>query len=62
MAVKRAYPRSTVRKIVKAHSNRNISKNADIFVRRRWSQKLIKLINPGFPRLHSVCARVCILL
>jgi hypothetical protein len=28
------YPRGTVKRIVKAHSNRNLSKNADILVRR----------------------------
>jgi hypothetical protein len=27
------YPRGTVKRIVKAHSNRNVSKNADILVR-----------------------------
>ena len=32
MAGKRLYPRSTVKKIVKAHSNRSVSKNADILV------------------------------
>jgi hypothetical protein len=29
------YPRATVKKIVKAHSNRNVSKNVDVMVRRR---------------------------
>ncbi|KAF6219881.1 hypothetical protein HO133_003706 [Letharia lupina] len=30
MASKRLYPRSTIKKIVKAHSNRSLSKNADV--------------------------------
>ena len=34
MAAKRLYPRSTVKRIVKAHSNRNVSKTADILVSR----------------------------
>jgi hypothetical protein len=28
------YPRATVKKIVKAHSRRNVSKNVDVLVRR----------------------------
>jgi hypothetical protein len=27
------YPRATVKKIIKAHSNRNVSKNVDVMVR-----------------------------
>ena len=30
---KKAYPRATVKKIIKAHSNRNIKKNTDVTVR-----------------------------
>lgn len=33
MTVQKLYPRGTVRRIVKAHSNRSVSKNADILVR-----------------------------
>ena len=33
MAVKKAYPRATVRKILRAQSGRNLSKNVDILVR-----------------------------
>ena len=32
MAAKNLYPRSTVKRIVKAHSNRSISKNVDVLV------------------------------
>lgn len=32
-AAQKLYPRGTVKRIVKAHSNRNVSKNADILVR-----------------------------
>ncbi|KAF6231342.1 hypothetical protein HO173_010485 [Letharia columbiana] len=32
MASKRLYPRSTIKKIVKAHSNRSLSKNADVLI------------------------------
>jgi hypothetical protein len=33
MAGQKLYPRVTVKKIVKAHSNCNVSKNADVMVR-----------------------------
>ncbi|CAG8316767.1 unnamed protein product [Penicillium nalgiovense] len=32
MTVQKLYPRGTVRRIVKAHSNRSVSKNADILI------------------------------
>lgn len=32
MAPKRLYPRSTIKKIIKAHSRRSLSKNADLLV------------------------------
>ena len=32
MAVQKLYPRSTVKRIVKAHSKKNISRNADVMV------------------------------
>jgi len=35
MAPTKLYPRATVKKIVKAHSERNLSKNADVLVRTR---------------------------
>ncbi|KAE8146139.1 hypothetical protein BDV25DRAFT_163076 [Aspergillus avenaceus] len=31
-ATQKLYPRGTVKRIVKAHSNRNVSKNADILI------------------------------
>lgn len=30
---KKAYPKGTIKKIIKAHSNRNIKKNTDVTVR-----------------------------
>lgn len=35
------YPRATVKRIVKAHSNRPLSKNADIMVRHQLSATLL---------------------
>ncbi|KAK4133148.1 hypothetical protein BT67DRAFT_383262 [Trichocladium antarcticum] len=32
MAGRKLYPRATVKKIVKAHSNCNVSKNADVMI------------------------------
>lgn len=32
MATQKLYPRGTVKRITKAHANRNVSKNADILV------------------------------
>lgn len=32
MGTQKLYPRGTVKRIVKAHANRNVSKNADILV------------------------------
>lgn len=34
VATQKLYPRATVKRIVKAHANRNVSKNADILVSR----------------------------
>lgn len=39
-AAQKLYPRGTVKRIVKAHSNRSVSKNADILVRSRPSPLL----------------------
>lgn len=33
MAVQKLYPRSTIKRIVKAHSKKSVSKNADVLVR-----------------------------
>ncbi|OTB16220.1 hypothetical protein K445DRAFT_59718 [Daldinia sp. EC12] len=42
------YPRATVKKIVKAHSNCNVSKNVDVMVRLTW---------PAFrTRSNQICA------
>ncbi|EYE99592.1 uncharacterized protein EURHEDRAFT_444909 [Aspergillus ruber CBS 135680] len=32
VATQKLYPRATVKRIVKAHANRNVSKNADILI------------------------------
>ena len=32
VATQKLYPRGTVKRVVKAHANRNVSKNADILV------------------------------
>ena len=42
-AGEKLYPRATVKKIVKAHSNRKISKNADILVS-IWTRLLMLLV------------------
>ncbi|RAH44248.1 uncharacterized protein BO95DRAFT_416865 [Aspergillus brunneoviolaceus CBS 621.78] len=31
-ATQKLYPRATVKRVVKAHSNRNVSKNADVLI------------------------------
>jgi len=41
------YPRGTVKKIVKAHSNRQMSKNVDILVRRRSTSTDTRCVNLG---------------
>ena len=67
-AAQKLYPRGTVKRIVKAHSNRSVSKNADILVRSRFIQRVgmvTVMINANrrsrhldIPRLHAVHARV----
>jgi hypothetical protein len=56
------YPRGTVKKIVKAHSNRQLSKNVDILVRQvRFSlRKLVTYKSVDLPELRALHARVCI--
>ena len=36
MAAQKLYPRATIKRIVKAHSKKGISKNADILVGVAW--------------------------
>lgn len=58
-ATQKLYPRGTVKRIVKAHSNRSVSKNADILVRLQVSKvatrevhladKKLLLYPPDFP-------------
>jgi hypothetical protein len=63
-ATQKLYPRGTVKGIVKAHSNRSVSKNADILVSSR-STVTLKLITDFSPchyadllRLYAFHARV----
>ncbi|KAJ5794408.1 hypothetical protein N7457_001007 [Penicillium paradoxum] len=42
-AAQKLYPRGTVKRIVKAHSNRSVSKNADILVRGRSDMKPVSI-------------------
>lgn len=50
VATQKLYPRGTVKRIVKAHAGRNISKNADVLVRLFFSS----CCNPRFHELLSV--------
>lgn len=64
MVARKPYPRSTFKRIIKAHSNRSISKNLDILV----SEHLLTLhpiflrqllmLYLGFPQLYSLHPRV----
>ncbi|KAJ5216807.1 hypothetical protein N7468_009815 [Penicillium chermesinum] len=64
-ATQKLYPRGTVKRIVKAHSNRSVSKNADILVGPiAPTRSLCFIANKRFiailadiPRLHAVYAR-----
>ncbi|KAJ5899814.1 transcriptional regulator family: Histone-like TF [Penicillium taxi] len=42
-ATQKLYPRGTVKRIVKAHSNRSVSKNADILVRESLFPTLLNI-------------------
>lgn len=62
-AAQKLYPRGTVKRIVKAHSNRSVSKNADILVRGRPDMKPLyyPVANPSYIDLfglHAIYARV----
>jgi hypothetical protein len=62
-ATQKLYPRGTVKRIVKAHSNRSVSKNADILVCLNCLL-LFEYANPilflDLLGLHAICARVCL--
>jgi hypothetical protein len=62
MAGQKLYPRATVRKIVKAHSNRNVSKNADVMVCITHALDRIHCDAdawiPDLPGLHAIYADV----
>ena len=70
VATQKLYPRSTVKRVVKAHSNRSVSKNADILVSFAVFHRLyaihIRVLTVSIPNgresdisgLHVVHARV----
>lgn len=64
MAVtQKLYPRGTVKRIVKAQSNRSVSKNADILVCGPDNNfPIALLILLDLLRLHAIHARVCLCL
>lgn len=41
VVAQKLYPRATVKRIVKAHSGRNVSKNADVLVRAQLNGLLV---------------------
>lgn len=51
-ATQKLYPRGTVKRIVKAHSNRSVSKNTDILVRH-------KSLRAGNTRTHVTDMSFC---
>jgi hypothetical protein len=56
-ATQKLYPRGTVKRIVKAHSNRSVSKNADILVCHSYevSPNALDLVaNGGFCLFHQI--------
>lgn len=61
-ATQKLYPRGTVKRIVKAHSNRSVSKNADILVCRSNSLSQVAYANHiiyiDFLGLHAIHATV----
>jgi hypothetical protein len=61
VAGQKLYPRATVKKIVKAHSKRNVSKNVDVLV--RFSTRLSRTSLTGSAdilRLCSLPTNVCL--
>lgn len=52
MAVQKLYPRSTIKRTVKAHSNRNVSKNADILVSLFPFKEVVDIIEKAW-KLYS---------
>lgn len=57
------YPRASLKKIIKAHSKRNLTKNVDVLVRsmtRFLGERLdTYLQNIDFPRLYVISRNVC---
>ncbi|KAJ5364589.1 transcriptional regulator family: Histone-like TF [Penicillium cataractarum] len=56
-ATQKLYPRGTVKRIVKAHSNRSVGKNADILVRpttQRLATRQISLLTGDFPMVLQI--------
>lgn len=60
-AGQKLYPRATVKKIVKAHSRRNLSKNVDVLVSSEPKQTRLcaftNRVNRYFSIMHSSCKR-----
>lgn len=44
---KKAYPKATLKKIVKAHSNHTLKKNADVTVRNNKPRRVVELEGLG---------------
>jgi hypothetical protein len=58
-AGQRLYPRATVKKIVKAHSKRNVSKNVDVLVCPFDASRATQLtFSTDLPRLYPLSANV----
>lgn len=53
-AGQKLYPRATVKKIVKAHSKRNVSKNVDVLV--GFTTRLPEQLLTGFPDIPGLCS------
>jgi hypothetical protein len=53
-AGQKLYPRATVKKIVKAHSKRNVSKNVDVLV--SIKTRLPQLSVTGFIDISGLCS------
>jgi len=65
MAVsQKLYPRATIKRIIKAHSKRNVSKNVDVLVRNESiSPSLVRLVLRGWRSCYScwfMCVCVCV--
>lgn len=57
---KKAYPKATIKKVIKAHSGHNLKKNVDVTVRPRanWSCRVPGLTIADIPRICSLHGNV----